>query len=51
LIWTVQAINDLGGIGDYIAENLEKYAKLTMMQSEESVVKSLTREDIELLMQ
>jgi toxin ParE1/3/4 len=28
LIWTDQAINDLGDIGDYIAENSEKYAKL-----------------------
>jgi toxin ParE1/3/4 len=28
LIWTDQAINDLGGIGDYIGENSEKYAKL-----------------------
>jgi len=30
LIWTDQAINDLGDIGDYIAENSEKYAKLTI---------------------
>ena len=30
LIWTDQAINDLGSIGDYIAENSEKYAKLTV---------------------
>lgn len=30
LIWTDQAINDLGYIGDYIAENSEKYAKLTV---------------------
>jgi addiction module RelE/StbE family toxin len=30
LIWTNQAINDLGDIGDYIAENSEKYAKLTV---------------------
>ena len=30
LIWTDQAINDLGDIGDYIAENSEKYAKLTV---------------------
>lgn len=30
LIWTDQAINDLGDIGDYIAENSEKYAKLSV---------------------
>jgi plasmid stabilization system protein ParE len=30
LIWTDQAINDLGDIGDYIAENSERYAKLTV---------------------
>jgi toxin ParE1/3/4 len=30
LIWTDQAINDLGDIGDYIAENSENYAKLTV---------------------
>jgi len=30
LIWTDQAINDLGDIGDYIAENSEKFAKLTV---------------------
>jgi len=30
LIWTDQAIQDLGGIGDFIAENSEKYAKLTV---------------------
>lgn len=30
LIWTDQAISDLGDIGDYIAENSEKYAKLTV---------------------
>lgn len=30
LIWTDQAINDLSDIGDYIAENSEKYAKLTI---------------------
>lgn len=30
LIWTDQAINDLNDIGDYIAENFEKYAKLTI---------------------
>lgn len=32
LIWTDQAINDLGDIGDYIAENSEKYAKLTVQK-------------------
>ena len=30
LIWTDQAIEDLGNIGDYIALNSEKYAKLTV---------------------
>jgi toxin ParE1/3/4 len=30
LIWTDHAINDLGDIGDFIAENSEKYAKLTI---------------------
>jgi toxin ParE1/3/4 len=30
LIWTDTAINDLGDIGDYIAESSEKYAKLTV---------------------
>jgi addiction module RelE/StbE family toxin len=30
LIWTDQAITDLSDIGDYIAENSEKYAKLTV---------------------
>ena len=30
LIWTDQAIDDLGDIGDYIGENSEKYAKLTV---------------------
>jgi toxin ParE1/3/4 len=30
LIWTNQAIEDLGSIGDYIAESSEKYAKLTV---------------------
>lgn len=30
LIWTDQAINDLGDIGDYIAENSEKFAKITI---------------------
>lgn len=30
LIWTDQAINDLGDIGDYISENSESYAKLTV---------------------
>jgi toxin ParE1/3/4 len=32
LIWTDQAIDDLGDIGDYIAENSEKYAKLTVQK-------------------
>jgi len=32
LIWTDQAIDDLGSIGDYIAENSEKYAKLTIQK-------------------
>jgi plasmid stabilization system protein ParE len=32
LIWTDQAIDDLGDIGDYIAENSEKYAKLTIQK-------------------
>lgn len=30
LIWTDQAIDDLGDIADYIAEYSEKYAKLTV---------------------
>ena len=30
LTWTDQAIDDLGKIGDYIAENSERYAKLTI---------------------
>lgn len=30
LIWTDQAINDLRDIGDYIGENSEVYAKLTV---------------------
>ena len=30
LTWTDQAIDDLGKIGDYIAENSERYAKLTV---------------------
>jgi len=30
LIWTDQAIEDLEGIGDYIAETSERYAKLTV---------------------
>ena len=32
LIWTDQAIDDLGDIGDYIAENSEMYAKLTIQK-------------------
>lgn len=30
LIWSDHAINDLGDIGDYIAESSEKYSKLTI---------------------
>jgi toxin ParE1/3/4 len=30
LIWTDHALNDLNDIGDYIAENSQKYAKLTI---------------------
>ena len=30
LIWTDQAIDDLGVIGDFIAENSELYARLTL---------------------
>ncbi len=30
LIWTDQAIKDLGHIGDYITEGSENYAKLTV---------------------
>jgi toxin ParE1/3/4 len=30
LIWTDQAIADLGDIGDYVAENSELYARLTI---------------------
>jgi toxin ParE1/3/4 len=30
LIWTDQAIDDLGDIGNYIAGSSEKYAKLTV---------------------
>lgn len=42
LIWTDQAIDDLGDIGDYIAENSEKYAKLTVQKIYErtEIVKS-----------
>jgi addiction module RelE/StbE family toxin len=32
LIWTDQAIDDLGDIGDYIAETSENYAKLTVQK-------------------
>jgi toxin ParE1/3/4 len=32
LIWTDQAINDLGDIGNYISENSEKFAKLTVQK-------------------
>ena len=37
LIWTDQAIDDLGNIGDYIAENSEKYANLTVKKLYERV--------------
>ena len=37
LIWTDQAIDDLQNIGDYIAENSEKYAKLTVRRLFERV--------------
>jgi plasmid stabilization system protein ParE len=37
LIWTDQAIDDLGDIGDYIAENSESYAKLTVKKLFERV--------------
>jgi len=30
LIWTDQAIDDLGNIGDFIAQDSEKYAKITV---------------------
>jgi len=33
LIWTDQAIDDLGYIGDYIAESSEKYSKITVQNS------------------
>jgi len=32
LIWTDQAIDDLSDIGNYIAENSETYAKLTVQK-------------------
>ncbi len=32
LIWADQAIDDLGDIGNYIAESSEKYAKLTVQK-------------------
>jgi plasmid stabilization system protein ParE len=32
LIWTDQAIDDLADIGNYIAENSERYAKLTIQK-------------------
>lgn len=32
LIWTDQAIEDLAGIGDYIAETSERYAKFTVQR-------------------
>ena len=37
LIWTDQAIDDLGDIGDYIAENSESFAKLTVKKLFERV--------------
>lgn len=37
LIWTDQAIDDLQNIGDYIAEDSEKYAKLTVRKLFERV--------------
>ena len=37
LIWTDQAIDDLGDIGSYIAENSERYAKLTVKKLYERV--------------
>ena len=37
LIWTDQAIDDLQNIGDYIAEDSEKYAKLTVTKLFERV--------------
>jgi plasmid stabilization system protein ParE len=37
LIWTDQAIGDLESIGDYIAENSEKYAKLTIQRIFEKI--------------
>ena len=38
LIWTDQAINDLQDIGEYIAENSENYAKLTIKKLFERTV-------------
>jgi len=32
LVWTDQAISDLNDIGNYIAENSETYAKLTVQR-------------------
>ena len=45
LIWTDQAINDLGDIGDYIAETSEKYAKITVQKLHErtDILKSYPR--------
>ena len=37
LIWTDQAIDDLQNIGDYIAEDSQKYAKLTVRKLFERV--------------
>lgn len=36
LIWTDQAIDDLGHIADYIADNSEKYARRTVKKLYES---------------
>jgi len=45
LIWTDQAINDLGDIGNYIAETSEKYAKITVQKLHErpAVLKTYPR--------
>ena len=43
LIWTDQAIRDLTDIGEYIAQNSEQYAKLTIQKiySRTNILKSL----------
>jgi toxin ParE1/3/4 len=45
LIWTDQAIDDLDNVGEYIAENSERYAKLTIQKIFErtDVLKSFPR--------